>query len=69
MKEFVLTCGAVVLLDDEDYERLDKKGWYLSPEKRKDAPDRKTRYAVHEDYGRMHRWVMGVTDPKFLLIT
>lgn len=54
-------------MDDEDYERLDKKGWYLSPEKRGDGTNRKTRYVTHDDYGKMHRWVMGITDPKILV--
>ena len=37
MKIFTMTCGAEVLLDDEDYERLPKTGWYLSPRKRCDS--------------------------------
>lgn len=67
MKEFKLTCGEIVLLDDEDYERLDKKGWYLSPGKRENGDNRKTRYATHDDYGTMHRWILGITDPKILV--
>lgn len=29
MKEFKLACGATVLLDDEDYERIPKTGYLL----------------------------------------
>lgn len=69
MKEFVLACGATVLLDDEDYERLPKTGWYLTGQKRKDCKSgiRKTRYATHDTYGKMHRWVLGITDPKIII--
>ena len=57
MKIFKLTCGAQVLLDDEDYERLPKTGWYLS---RKEKHNPNTDYAVHDVYGKMHRWVLGI---------
>lgn len=68
MKEFKLACGATVLLDDEDYERIPKTGWYLSEEKRSDNGYlRKTRYAVHDVYGRMHRWILGITDSSILV--
>lgn len=68
MKIFTMTCGAEVMLDDEDYDRLPKTGWYLSQKKRSDSnQDRKTVYAVHDDYGRMHRWILGITDPKILV--
>ena len=70
IKEFKLTCGEVVLLDDEDYERIDKIGWYLTPENRREngiLSTRKTRYATHDIYGKMHRWILGITDPKVLV--
>lgn len=70
IKEFRLTCGEIVLLDDEDYERLDKIGWYLTPLNRQEngyLNDRKTRYVTHDTYGRMHRWVLGITNPKILI--
>lgn len=57
MKEFTLTCGAIVLLDDEDYDRLPKTGWYLS---KKEKINPNTDYAVHDTYGKMHRWVLGI---------
>lgn len=68
MKKFILTCGAEILLDDEDYERIPKKGWYLTGYKRSDCShDRKTVYAIHDTYGRMHRWILGLTDNKILV--
>ena len=57
MKVFKMTCGAEVLLDDEDYERLPKKGWYLV---KKEIHNSNTDYAAHDDYGKMHRWVLGI---------
>ena len=57
MKILKLTCGAQVLLDDEDYERLPKTGWYLS---KKEIHNPNTDYAVHDIYGKMHRWVLGI---------
>lgn len=68
MKILKLTCGAEVLLDDEDYERIPKTGWYLSPLHRVDSNnDRKTRYAIHDTYGRMHRWILNVQDTNQLI--
>lgn len=57
MKKFKMTCGKEVLLDDEDYLRLPKIGWYLSP---KEIHNSNTDYAVHDTYGKMHRWVLGL---------
>lgn len=57
MKEFILTCGAKVLLDDEDYERIPKTGWYLS---RKEVHNPNTDYVQHDTYGKMHRWILGI---------
>lgn len=57
MKELVLKCGAVVLLDDEDYERIPKTGWYLS---KKECHNPNTDYAQHDKYGKMHRWILGM---------
>lgn len=56
MKIFTMTCGAQVLLDDEDYERLPKSGWYLA---KKEIHNPNTDYAIHDNYGKMHRWIMG----------
>lgn len=66
MKIFTLTCGAQVLLDDEDYERIPKTGWYLSDAYHGDNK-RKTRYAVHDTYGKMHRYILNLSDPSKLV--
>lgn len=64
MKEIPLNYGYVALVDDEDFERLSKKTWYsLRPSHSKNV------YAVHSTSAlgpklRMHRVIMGVTDPK-----
>ena len=57
MNIFTMTCGCQVLLDDEDYERLPKTGWYLS---KKELHNPNTDYAIHDIYGKMHRWVLGI---------
>lgn len=57
IKTFTMTCGARVLLDDEDYGRLPKNGWYLS---KKENHNPNTDYAQHDEYGKMHRWVLGI---------
>ena len=56
--EWVLTCGVTVLIDEEDYNKIDKKGWYLSDENHK-TDKRKTRYVIHDTYGRLHRYILG----------
>lgn len=58
--EWTLTSGAVVLIDKEDYEKIPKTGWYLV-----DHPTRNSRtaYVGHDDYGRLHRYILGLTDP------
>lgn len=68
MKKLVLACGATVLLDDEDYERIPKTGWYLTGKKRNDCSNnRKTVYAMHDKYGKMHRWILGITNDHLLI--
>lgn len=57
MKIFKMTCGEEVLLDDEDYERLPKTGWFLV---NKECHNPNTNYATHEKYGLLHRWVLGL---------
>ena len=57
LKIFTLTCGQQVLLDDEDYERLPKSGWYLV---KKEIHNSNTDYVTHDTYGKMHRWVLGL---------
>lgn len=57
-----------MLLDDEDYIKIPKSGWYLSSLRRTDySSNRKTRYAIHDTHGRMHRYILGIKDPKVLV--
>jgi len=65
LKEIKLTQGKVALVDDEDFDRLSAFKWHA----RKD--DKQPFYAVRMDYSytpkkmvKMHRFILGVTDPK-----
>lgn len=64
MKEFKLTCGEIAFLDDEDFERLPKTGWYLSPARLHNS---RSNYVQHDDFGKLHRWVLGVIDPSIIV--
>lgn len=66
MKILTLSCNAQVLLDDEDYARIPKTGWYLSDAKHGNL-ERKTRYALHDSLGRMHRWILNLNDPTIIV--
>ena len=57
--EWKLSCGEIVLIDEEDYNKIDKNGWYLS-DKYHGEDHRKTRYVVHDIYGRLHRYILGI---------
>ena len=39
-------------------------GWYIQKEENNNA---KTNYATHDVYGRLHRYILGVTDSKILI--
>lgn len=52
---FKISCGAEILLDDEDYNLIPKTGWYLQ---KKEKHNPKTDYAVHDDCGFMHRYLL-----------
>jgi hypothetical protein len=54
-----LTCGVEVLINEDDYNKIDKTGWYLSDEFH-GKDNRKTRYVVHDKYGRLHRYILGI---------
>ena len=64
MKKFLMKCGKEILLDDEDYEIFPKSGWYLVP---RDLHNARTDYAQHDTYGKAHRYIMQVTNPKIIV--
>ena len=61
IKIFTLSSGAEVLLDDEDYDRIPKTGWYLDR-----SGNSRTPYVTHDDYGRLHRYILNLSssDPR-----
>ena len=58
MKTIPLTQGYVALVDDADYERVAVLKW------RARIKNARTVYAVAGDGIRMHRFILGITDPK-----
>lgn len=64
MKELILSCGEKTLLDDEDYERIPKTGWYLV---RKEIHNSNTDYVQHDKYGKLHRFILGIKDKNILV--
>lgn len=64
MKKFLMKCGKEILLDDEDYKTFPKSGWYLVP---KELHNSRTDYAQHDTYGKAHRYIMKVTNPKIIV--
>jgi hypothetical protein len=63
MKEIVLSGGFVALVDDEDFDNLNKYKWHIQKSKY-------VNYARRTENGKpvlMHRFIMGVTDPKILV--
>jgi hypothetical protein len=59
MKTIQLTQGFVALVDDADYERVSALSWHALVPKNK-----RTVYAVHGKGLRMHRFILGLTDPR-----
>ena len=60
MKKLYLTDNMEVLLDDEDYEKISKmSGWYIHKSQNLNS---RTNYAQHDEYGKLHRYILGITD-------
>lgn len=65
MKELILSGNYIVQLDDADYDIISKmRGWYIHKEQYNNA---KTNYATHDKYGRLHRYLLNITDPHILV--
>lgn len=62
MKKWILGKGDVVLLDDDDYEKISKAGWYVT-----NSGNSRTSYVVHDNFGRLHRYILGITDPNIVV--
>lgn len=63
--KFKLASGAIVSIDKVDYNKLPTKtGWYEQKESQNNA---KTSYVVHDNYGRLHRVILGIEDPNILI--
>lgn len=64
MKEINLK-GYIIQLDNEDYEIISKmSGWYIQ---KQEYLNSNTNYVVHDTYGRLHRYLLGITDPNILI--
>ena len=65
MKILYLTNNMPVLLDDEDYENISKmSGWYIQKSENLNS---RTNYAKHDIYGRLHRYILGITDETIIV--
>ena len=54
-----------VLLDDNDYKNISQmSGWHIQKEQYLNS---NTNYVVHDKYGRLHRYLLGITDSKILI--
>lgn len=55
MKEIVLSNGMVTLVDDDDFDRVNKTNWYYH---------KQCGIAYNSKRDKLHRYVLGVNDPK-----
>lgn len=56
MKEIKLTIGKIALVDDDNFEMLSKIKWSTS-----------FRCATNGKIGKMHRYILGITNPKIIV--
>jgi len=56
MQEIKLTAGKVALVDDQDFEMLSKIKWSTA-----------FKCATNGKIGKMHRYILGVTNPKIII--
>lgn len=64
MREIKLTRGKVALVDDEHYEWLNQWKWYAQPKRDTYYAFKVERVGSCRKTVRMHRLIMGITDPK-----
>lgn len=66
IKILYLTDNLPVYLDDEDYEIISKMpGWYIHKSQNNNS---RTNYAVHDKYGKLHRFILGLKDSNNTII-
>ena len=64
MKELNIN-NYIVQLDAADYDVISKmSGWYISKEKNNNS---RTNYVIHDKYGRLHRYLLHITDKSILV--
>lgn len=64
MKELNIN-NYIVQLDDNDYDVISKmSGWYIQKEKNNNS---RTNYVTHDKYGRLHRYLLHITDKHILV--
>lgn len=57
--------GYEILLNDQDYDKISKMtGWYIQKEQFNNS---RTNYVVHDKYGKLHRYLLKITDPNILV--
>ena len=66
MKEIKLTQGYVALVDDADYEWLNQWKWFAAEARNTFYANRNERVNGKQRTVRMHRIVIGLTDPKHI---
>lgn len=56
--------GYIVYLDDQDKDIINMPGWYIQKEENSNS---RTNYVKHDQYGRLHRYLLGLTDNTILI--
>ena len=56
--------GYIVYLDDQDKDIMNMPGWYIQKEENSNS---RTNYVKHDKYGRLHRYLLGVTDNNIII--
>ncbi len=65
MKEIKLTHGYVAIVDDEDYEKLNKHKWHVNKYGDKYYASRTERVGLNKrKHIKMHRQILGISDSK-----
>jgi len=64
MKEIILNKGMVAIVDDEDYDRINKYKWYVCKNKSGNVSAKRNYFYNGKNHGvYMHREIVNATDP------